>query len=102
MIMSSTSLIPLPVRLGYTLIVFGAGLIIFSFAWYVMFEIVMPIRWAATQALNNLPANNSTNTTYVLADAFVSHLWQFMLVFGTIALITWAFIYMQHKGRVLQ
>jgi hypothetical protein len=92
----------MPIRLTYVLVVLGLGLIIMGGFWYILFEVIMPIRWAAIQTISTLPKNDQTDPIFTLADSFIVHLWSFFLVFGVIALAAWAFTYSQEKGRILE
>jgi hypothetical protein len=79
--------------------VIGTFLIVVAFFWYVMFEIVMPVRWGALQAMSLMTPNNSTDTVFTYSDLFMTNIWKFLLVFGVIGLAMWAFTYSQEKGK---
>lgn len=82
----------------YIYLVALVGLFIMGFLWVLIYAVMVPVQSAVQSQMSQFDVTNSTHEAYELAEIFMSNIIQFLLVFATLILLYWCWLYAQRKS----
>ena len=90
-----------PFRILYQTAVVLVTLFLMAFLWFALYVAIHAVRTGVMATMNQYDVTNSTYPNFVLADTFMSNLWNFFLVIVVLGLLYWSYIYAQRKGKLV-